>query len=152
MPVKVTQVDPNWVPPKRSKPDDDSELDLDKSWHGLHFIFTGTAWEGEAPGSFLVSGGEEIGDEDDDSQPRLLDVAQVKQFSTFLTSLSDDDFTRRFDADRMTALEIYPDVIWKRDPESRHSPIEYLRRAFYDLRAFVDTAADRGDAIVIAVN
>jgi len=152
MPVKVAQVDPNWVPPERSKPDDGSELDLDKAWHGLHFIFTGTAWEGEAPGCFLVSGGEEIGDEDDDSRPRLLDVAQVKEISTFLTSLSDDNFIHRFDADRMTALEIYPEVIWKRDAGSRLTPIDYLRQAFHDLRAFVEAAADRGDAIVIAVN
>src|SRR5687767_13290253 len=35
-------------------------LDLDKSWHGLHYLLTGSAWEGEGPQAFLVSGGELI--------------------------------------------------------------------------------------------
>src|SRR5687768_13192892 len=40
------------------------EIDLDKAWHGLHFLFTGTAWEGAPPECFLVSGGTEIGQVD----------------------------------------------------------------------------------------
>jgi Domain of unknown function (DUF1877) len=152
MPVKVTQTDPDWVPPEHPGADNDSQLDIDKAWHGLHFIFTGAASEGEPPGCFLVNGGEEIGDEDDDNRPRLLDPKQVRQFSDFLTSLSDDEFTRRYDAERMTALEIYPEVIWKRDAGSQNPPIDYLRSAFHDLRAFVATAADRGNAIVVDVS
>jgi hypothetical protein len=152
MPVTVTQVDPNWVPPEGAETDDGSEIDLDKAWHGLHFIFTGTAWEGDPPGCFLVQGGEEIGDDDGDTPPRLLDPSQVRQWSAFLASLSDEEFSRRYDADRMTALEIYPEVIWKRDAASQHSPVEYLRTALADLRAFVAAAADHGDGIVIAVN
>jgi Domain of unknown function (DUF1877) len=150
--VKVTQVDPSWVPPERTAPDDGSELDLEKAWHGLHYIFTGTAWEGEQPGCFLVHGGEEIGDEDADSRPRLLDPNEVGQFSAFLASLSNDEFTRRYDPERMTALEIDPDVIWKVDAASDYSPIDHLRSAFDDLRNFVAAAAERGDAIVIAVS
>lgn len=42
----------------------DDEEYLDKAWHGLHFLFTGTAWEGDPPLNFLVSGGREIGDVD----------------------------------------------------------------------------------------
>jgi Domain of unknown function (DUF1877) len=150
--VKITQVDPNWVPPEQTEPDDGSELDLEKMWHGLHYIFTGTAWEGEPPACFLVHGGEQIGDEDADSRPRLLDPTEVRQFSAFLASLSDDEFTRRYDPERMTALNIDPDVIWKRDAASDHPPIEHLRTAFGDLRNFVAAAAERGDAIVIALN
>jgi hypothetical protein len=152
MPVKVTQVDPTWVPPEREEPDDGSEIDLDKAWHGLHFIFTGTASEGDPPGCFLVRGGEEIGDEDDATRPRLLDPNQVRQWSAFLASVSDEEFSRRYDADRMTALEIYPEAIWKRDAGSQHSPVKYLRAALDDLRAFVAAAAGRGDGIVKAVN
>jgi hypothetical protein len=93
---------------------------------------------------------EEIGDEDGDRRPRLLDPNQVRQFSAFLSSLSDDEFTRRFDAERMTALEIYPEVIWKRDAGSQNPPVDYLRTAFHDLRVFV-AAASSGDAIVVTV-
>jgi hypothetical protein len=24
-------------------------LDVDKAWHGIHFLLTGSTWEGEAP-------------------------------------------------------------------------------------------------------
>src|SRR5262245_32769999 len=85
--VKITQVDPNWVPPEGAEPDQGRGIDLDKAWHGLHYIFTGTVWEGEPPGCFLVHGGEEVGDEDDDTRPRLLDPNQVRQFSAFLASI-----------------------------------------------------------------
>src|SRR5829696_7547426 len=33
---------------------------FEKSWHGLHFLLTGTAWEGEPPLNFLLAGGREI--------------------------------------------------------------------------------------------
>ena len=33
------------------------ELEVDKAWHGLHFLLTGTAWEGDFPLNFIVSGG-----------------------------------------------------------------------------------------------
>jgi hypothetical protein len=146
--VKITKVDPSWVPPAGSRQDDDRELDLDKAWHGLHYIFTGTQWEGEPPGCFLINGGEEIGDEDDDNRPRLLDPNQVRRFSAFLASISDEEFTRRFDAERMTALDVYPGI-WKRNEDP--SPLDYLRSGFDDLRTFVATAAERGEAMVVHV-
>src|SRR5215204_5430284 len=40
------------------------EIDLDKSWHGIHYLLTKTAWAGEPPLSFLVLGGAEVGDID----------------------------------------------------------------------------------------
>ena len=147
--VQVTQVDPNWVPPGQPEPPHD-RIDLDKAWHGLHYIFTRTPWEGEPPGCFLVVGGEEIGDEDDENRARMLDPDQVRQFSTFLGSISDDEFASRFDAERMTALEIYP-PIWTREHEQPPA-LEYLRDEFRDLRQFVSAAAEQGDAIVVALN
>lgn len=36
-------------------------VDIDKAWHALHFLFTGTAWEGEMPASFLLVGGAPVG-------------------------------------------------------------------------------------------
>src|SRR5215217_4265180 len=33
---------------------------FEKSWHGLHFLLTGSDWEGEPPLNFLLAGGTEI--------------------------------------------------------------------------------------------
>jgi Domain of unknown function (DUF1877) len=35
--------------------------DLDKSWHGIHYLLTGTASGGVAPVNFLVAGGRPVG-------------------------------------------------------------------------------------------
>jgi Domain of unknown function (DUF1877) len=144
--VKITQVDPNWIPPEGAELDGDRELDLEGVWHGLHYILTGTAWEGKPPASFLILGGEEIGDEDDDNPPRLLEPNQVRELSAFLAALSDEEFLRRFDAERMTALDIHP-AIWKQDKDP--NPIELLQGGFDELRQFVATAAEHGEAIVV---
>lgn len=143
--VQVTQVDPDWEPPEEAAPED-NVLDLEGTWHGLHYIFTGTAWEGEPPACFLVSGGEEIGAEDHDSPPRLLNPEQVRQFSAFLGSISDDELLRRFDADRMTALNIAPSI-WKRDEDL--NPLDVLREGLGELRTFTATAAGHDEAIVV---
>lgn len=145
--VKISEVDPNWDPPEETALDE-GVLDLEGAWHGLHYIFTGTAWEGAPPGCFLISGGDEIGDEDEDSPPRLLGPDQVRQFSNFLASISDEELTRRFDAAQMTALDISP-AIW--DREENPNPLDVLREGLRDLRTFVASAADRGEAIVVHV-
>ena len=45
--------------------DGEGELgDLDKSWHGIHYLFTGKADESGTPLEFLVAGGASVGDED----------------------------------------------------------------------------------------
>src|SRR5687768_10108992 len=41
---------------------------LDKAWHGLHFLLTGSAWEGSPPLDFLVAG-EPIGEEEIGYEP-----------------------------------------------------------------------------------
>ncbi len=39
-------------------------MDIDKAWHGLHFIFTGSDWSGGFPEGFLVTCGKAVGDVD----------------------------------------------------------------------------------------
>jgi hypothetical protein len=127
----------------------ETECDLDTAWHGLHYLFTGTAWDGDAPACFLVSGGEEVGDSDFDSPPRLLPPEQVREFGGFLGSLSDDELRRRHDPDRMTALGIYPEQVWLRPASPDESSLGYLLESFAEMKALVDKAAAAGDGLLI---
>jgi hypothetical protein len=34
-------------------------VDRDKAWHGIHFLLTGTAWEGTGPKASLLLGGKQ---------------------------------------------------------------------------------------------
>jgi hypothetical protein len=126
-----------------------AEIDLDKAWHGLHFLFTSTVSEGDEPACFLLKGGDDLGeDEIGDSIPRVLRPVQVQQFVRFLSQLSTEELTRRYDPARMTKLEIYPEV-WDRD---RESAMQSLLDAFEELRDFVSAVAAEGEAIVVLVN
>jgi hypothetical protein len=125
------------------------EIDLDKAWHGLHFLFTGTAEDGDEPGCFLVRGGEDLGDEEiGNSLPRVLQPDKVKQFATFLSELTADELLRRYDPARMMALEIYPEV-WGGSQVKRDAGREYLLEYFQALQEFVRTADIQGEALVV---
>jgi hypothetical protein len=127
-----------------------AELDLDKSWHALHYLFTGTAWQGEEPACFLVQGGTVLGeDADEERLPRVLSRPQVAAFATFLRALDADELMRRFDPARMTAIEIYPEI-WSRH-EERDQTLAYVLENFSTLRAFVLAAAADGDRLVVMV-
>ena len=130
---------------------DGEELDLDKAWHGLHFLFTGRAEGGPEPSCFVLEGGEDVGDDGyGESIARMLSADQVRRFSAFLSGLSREELERRFDPARMTELEIYPDVIWERD--AREETVEWLLAIWEALRDFMAEAARRGEVVVVAVS
>src|SRR5687767_12235877 len=71
--------------------------DLDKAWHGLHYLLTRTAWEGDAPLNFLVAGGREVGDIDVGYGPaRVLSAAEVRAAADALARLTDEELRSRF--------------------------------------------------------
>src|SRR5688572_13184143 len=49
-PITIEEVDPDAEPPPGYDPANDRpHCDLEGVWDGLHFLFTGTAWEGDEP-------------------------------------------------------------------------------------------------------
>ena len=122
-----------------------TELDVDKAWHGLHFLLTGSAWEGSFPLNFIVSGGEEVGDDLGYGPARGLTSADVRAINAALEPLAADELGQRFDAQRMTELQIYP-FGWSDDPEGERA---YLLEYYTDLRAFVHRTAEQGRALLV---
>jgi hypothetical protein len=150
-PIKVQRTEPAppsanplWPPAAPGE-----ELDLEKAWHGLHFLLTGMADGGTEPACFLLDGGEELSGDDEDVHARLLRPPQVRAFADHLAAITTDELTRRFDPVRMTKLRIYPEI-WQR-PASEDEPRGYLLGAFAELRDFVGTAAAAGDALVVCI-
>jgi hypothetical protein len=143
------------VPPLSSEPPRTQargELDLDKAWQGLHFLFTGTAEEGDEPACLLLRGGEDVGDDEiGNGIPRVLRPEQVEQFATFLSQRTAEELSQRYDPERMRALEIYPEV-WDDAQNAPGTALNYLLGSFEELRDFVRTAAAERDALVILVS
>lgn len=125
--------------------------DLDKAWHGLHYLFTGTAWEGAMPLSFLVTAGAQIGDEDVGYGPaRAFTHREVKQIREAVHALSPDALRARFDPRTMKKLEIYPDI-WDRDPQDDDT-LGYLLEYRGVLCGFLDAAARDGLGMVVVLS
>jgi hypothetical protein len=87
-------------------------LDVDKAWHCLHFLLTGTAWEGEPPLDFIVRGGIEVGDDVGYGPARAFASPALKAIADALDGVEPDDLVARFDAAKMDQLEIYPSGGW----------------------------------------
>jgi len=134
---------PEWV-----KEAERVEADLDKAWHGIHYLLTGTDWEGEEPWCYLVKGGEEIGDIDVGYGPaRGVRQEQVRQFLEALDGINPENLRKRFDAEKMMELDIYP-TIWDRDPQEDDT-LGYLIEYFHILRSFVHRAVEREKGLII---
>ncbi len=122
---------------------------LEKAWHGLHFLLTGSPWDDESNAvlSFLATGGESVGEDLGYGPARCLPPSAVKDLDDALSQISDDDLWSKFDPARMEAEHVYP-LIWD-EPEADLRD-EYLMY-FRNLKAFVQQAHREGNALIVAL-
>jgi hypothetical protein len=121
------------------------ELDLDKSWHGLHYLLTGTGWDlGDGAAGAAVLGGDEIGEDGGYGPARLVRPEAVQAVADALDAVDVERLRARFDPDAMAAAEIYPHG-WEAGGDS------YLVSYFAQLRGFYRNAAAGGQAILLAI-
>jgi len=118
-------------------------LDLDKAWHGLHWVLTGSATPHAAPLSDALFGGEEIGEDLGYGPSYLLTADRVQVVAAALATLDPDDLRRRADPQAMDRAELYPGT-W--DEEDVFD--EMLLPSFTGLRDFYADAARAGQAVV----
>lgn len=126
-----------------------SQLDLDKSWDAINFLLTGhsldTIESAEPPLSGVIFSGQII-DEDQDmgyGPAQYLTPAQVKEVNDALVNISNDEFRRRYDPEKLKDKGVYPQS-WGEDEDEK----EYLTNYFNDLKIFYSKAAKEGQAIV----
>jgi len=84
-------------------------VDLDKAWHALHYLLTGSARDGEGPLAFLLKGGTPVGDEDLGYGPaRVFQPPEVAAIADALADVSQRTLLPRFDLKKLERLELYP--------------------------------------------
>jgi hypothetical protein len=117
----------------------DDALCIEKAWHGLHFLFTETAWDGDEPLNFVVSGGDNIGDVDVGYGPaRGFTAQQVCAIVDALEKVSNDDLRARFNGKEMDEQEIYPQI-WERD---NLQGLDMLMQSLSSLRILLKRAVE----------
>jgi hypothetical protein len=75
----------------------------------------------------------------------------VRRFAEYLSALMPAELARRYDPERMTKLEIYPDVIWTRPASSGDPPLEWLLECFSELQGFMDRATAAGYGVIVHI-
>lgn len=121
---------------------------LDKAWHAIHFVLTGSPWLGDAPWSWAILGGTSLSEDPDEDAPRRVGADEVAQIAAALASLPEQEFARRYDAQALADAQIYPDVIWLRDGDEAK---EYVVTHYAQLSAFYAAAAARGDVVFASI-
>jgi hypothetical protein len=126
-----------------------ADLDVDKAWHAIHFLLTGSAWEGESPLNFIAAGGSEIGDDVGYGPARCLDSREVANLAAALENLPTNVLLKRFDPEALSAADIYPDI-WDRPPEE--DDIQGYVAEYYEvLRTFILDAASERQALLVSI-
>nr|CAP48980.1 putative integron gene cassette protein [uncultured bacterium] len=119
-------------------------IDVDKAWHGIHYLPTGTSDEGQPPLSWAILGGAELGDDMGYGPARILTPEQVKAVAGALPS--EETFKASYAPQAMEAAQVYPDVIWVRDGDEA---LEYLVENYKVMVEFYQSAASRGDGAIL---
>ena len=135
--------------------EDDNEpedfLDIDKSWHAIHFTLTGEIDEGDEdnPLAKVVMNGQLLGDEDVGyGPPMYLTASEVKEANAALQSVSNDDFVAKYDINAMHKNDIYPII----DDENAEDFLEYCLCYYVSVKEFFEKAAKNNKCIVFFLN
>ncbi len=129
------------------EPPEGHETDLDKAWHAIHYLLSGSPWEGDLPAGTLLVGGEGIGDIDVGyGTARALSPEVVQRYSEYLSGVSNDELRSRFDPAKLVEAEIYPDGLWE---EGGGEELSYIVEYFEELKGFIRSAAESDDGVVV---
>lgn len=122
----------------------DDLVSLEKSWHGLHFVLTGTADEGAPPLNFLLVGGRSLDGSDGE---RLIAPAEVRAIAAAIEPISAQEFVARFDLSKLDEAGVYPQI-WD-------EPLDELSAEYFDyfseLKGLVKRAAKSGSALLVVL-
>jgi hypothetical protein len=121
---------------------------LEKAWHGLHYLLTGSAGQGGLPLGFLLEGGREVGEDLGYGSPRLLEPSEVQQLNAALAPITDEELWSRFEPEAMEAECVYPGI-WDEDEEELRE--EYLTY-FQELKRVVSQASTGGMGLLVILS
>ncbi|PQO27469.1 DUF1877 domain-containing protein [Blastopirellula marina] len=122
------------------------DADVDKAWHGIHFLLTGTEGGGEGPLAFMIHGGEDIKEEIGYGYPRGFTSQEVKEIAAALSVIDVDQLYEQANPADFARHGIYPEV-WKDEP--KEDCIGYVTDYLKELQKFVSDIATSNRAMIV---
>lgn len=127
--------------------DTDRCIDIDKAWHGIHFLFANQTWGGSIPERWIVFGETPIPEFDGGYGPaHYLTPSQVKKVNALLEDTSREELKEKYDPDKLYSADIYPSISWDKDDE------EYLLYHYDNLKTLYQKAAKAGEYVLMIIS
>jgi len=121
---------------------------LDKAWHAIHYVLTGSRLGGAEPLNFLVSEGTPVGEVDVGYGPaRVLTSAQVRALAEALAALTPEEVARRVNLQKFDEEVIYPGN-W----QSNGFGVDYVVSSYQQMHNLIVRLADQGLGLVLYIN
>ncbi len=129
----------------------ENRLCLEKEWHGIHFLLTGSADEAPFPQGFLVDGGVVLSHTDSGyGEARLFDARRVADMAAHLESITVDELAKRYDPKAMADAEIYQAPDAENPMEAEQSLTAFLS-TYGEMRKFVVETAKRNCSLLLTL-
>lgn len=118
---------------------------IDRAWHGIHFLLTGSAWGGDAPLDFIVRGGRALAPDAGHGPARGFTSGELKGISAALEPFIPGILRKRFSVDALLEEAIYPNA-WTGGER------EWLIDTYQQLKRFLAGGAERGLGLVVVTS
>ncbi|MDO3411072.1 YfbM family protein [Saccharibacillus sp. CPCC 101409] len=122
------------------------ELDLDKAWHGIHYLLCGDSWEGEGPLFDALMGGTSFEGRSEEENVRYLRPQQTRDVAQALDVIDEDQLRAGFSPDDMNEAGVYPSEDWNEEGE-----LDYVLDYYRQMKEYYKTAAERGEGMLIYI-
>jgi len=124
-----------------------SALEIDKAWHGIHYLLAGSDKFEHGTASLVIFGGKDIGGDLGYGPARFLSPSEVKDIAKLLKDETPDKLSARYDPKKMQKLQIYPEI-WEVEGKEAFG---YLMEYYRQLVAFYAKAAKGGHGVILVI-
>jgi hypothetical protein len=125
--------------------DSDPTVDIDKSWHAIHFLLCASPDPGTSEESKAILGGSEVGPDLGYGPLRVLPPNDVARVADVLEGIDRAALLERFDPARLTAADVYPQM-WDEDDPTLES---YIGDNYETVRNLYLQGREAGQAMLL---
>jgi hypothetical protein len=127
-------------------------ISLEKSWHMLHYLFTGHVGPANAPGDLLLTG-EDVGEDVGYGPARLHDAAATRRFSDFLQTQDVARLQARISLEEMRRDGVYAIPMGRGSAAEHEGELrEEVGMFFPRLRDYVRAMSAKGNGLLLWVS